>query len=211
VTADVPERNQSVKSGQNVLTGRFNDAVAYSLDLHALQTRKGKSVPYVAHLFSVCALVLEDGGDEDEAIAALLHDALEDQPEKTGPPEIEARFGARVLHLIESCTDTPPGYKGGEKPAWRARKQAYLDHLRQNDRAAVRLALADKLHNARDILADYRREGDAIWQRFNASRADQLWFLRSLLAAFEDGGASGPMLDEFRRVVSDLENLAGTP
>jgi (p)ppGpp synthase/HD superfamily hydrolase len=113
-----------------ILTEHFTDALVYAARLHATQTRKGKPTSYIAHLLSVAALVLEDGGDETETIAALLHDALEDQPKKTSPEEIRQRFGSAVLDLILACTDTPPDYKGGPKPPWKERKEKYLAHLR---------------------------------------------------------------------------------
>ncbi len=186
------------------LSRRFEDAVVYCLELHGAQIRKLRPIPYVAHLFSVSALVLEDGGDEDEAIAALLHDALEDQPERTSAEEIERRFGERVRSLVEACTDTPPGYRGGPKPSWELRKEAYLAHLR---RGSNRVALADKLHNARELLSEYRAEGDRIWDAFNAGKEQQLWFWRALVDAFRAGGSSGRMLDELERVVAELEAL----
>jgi (p)ppGpp synthase/HD superfamily hydrolase len=177
------------------------------LELHGSQTRKLRPIPYVAHLFSVSSLVLEDGGDEDEAIAALLHDALEDQADKTSPEEIQRRFGERVLAIVQACTDTPPDYRGGSKPSWELRKEAYLAHLRH---ASNRVALADKLHNARELLSDYRSQGDLIWDSFNAGKEKQLWFWRSLVEAFRAGGSSGRMLDELERVVTELEALSET-
>ena len=187
---------------------RFADALTYCVHVHSGQQRKGKSTPYVAHLMSVSALVLEDGGDEDEAIAALLHDALEDQPDRTSPEEIRQRFGDRVLHIVLACTDTPADYQGGEKPPWRTRKETYLAHLRDSAGSDLRVSLADKLHNARELLADYRSEGDRLWSRFNAGKADQLWYYQSLVAAFKQCGMRGQMLVEFDRVVSEFVRLA---
>jgi (p)ppGpp synthase/HD superfamily hydrolase len=188
------------------LTERFREAVAYSFELHGEQSRKLGGGPYVEHLLEVCALVLEDGGDEDEAIAALLHDALEDQPEKTSPREIEQRFGERVLAIVQACSDTQPGYRGGEKPAWRVRKESYLVHLRCE---GSRVALADKLHNARSMLAELRARGDVAWSEFNAGREEQLWFYRCVVEAFRENGTGGPMLDELDRTVTELEALGG--
>lgn len=198
-----------MKIEQKILTARYREALLYCLDLHGRDTRKAKPVPYVAHLLSVSALVLEDGGNEDEAIAALLHDALEDHPETASRKEIGDRFGSRVLDLVEACTDTPSDYAGGEKPPWRMRKEAYLAHLRHASAGAIRVALADKLHNGREVLADYRRQGDALWGRFNAPKEDQLWFYRSLVVAFRQGGATGYLIEELERMVSELETLAG--
>src|SRR5687767_2034587 len=142
------------------LTERFDRALAFASRLHREDVRKGSDTPYVAHLLSVCALVVEDGGTEEEAIAALLHDALEDHPEATSRDEIREAFGERVLELVEGCTDTPADYTGGRKPPWRARKEGYVEHVRHADAGGVRVSLADKLHNARAIMADYRRIGD---------------------------------------------------
>lgn len=154
------------------------------------------------------ALVLEDGGDEDEAIAALLHDALEDQPKKTSPEEIQRRFGDRVLTIVQACTDTTPEYRGGTKPSWKLRKETYLAHLRNQSN---RVALADKLHNARGLLSAYRSQGDLIWDSFNAGKEKQLWYWRSLVEAFRAGGSSGEMMDELERVVTELETLCQRP
>ena len=190
------------------LTDRFPEALVYCAHIHRTQTSKGKPTPYVAHLLSTAALVLEDGGDEDEAIAALLHDSLEDQPDKTSPEDIRRRFGDRVATLVAACSDTPPDYRGGPKAPWRQRKEAYLRHVRSGASGALRVSLADKVHNTRDMLADFRKEGNDMWGRFNAGKADQLWYLRSLVVAFRQGGAQGPLLDELDRVVSELERLA---
>lgn len=195
----------------SILTDRFIRAFRYCLELHGGQTKKGTSTPYVAHLMSVCALVLEEGGNEDEAIAALLHDALEDQPEKTNREEIAARFGERVLELVTACSDTPPEYRGGEKPSWCWRKKRYLAHLRVADPGALRIALADKLHNARQILADYRILGEELWPRFNAGKEKQLWFYRTMLQDVGKNASSrevSRLIEELDRVVSELERLA---
>ncbi len=186
-----------------VLTGRFAEAVAYAADLHALQIRKGSNVPYLSHLMSVAALVLEDGGDEDEAIAGLLHDAVEDQG---GPPtleEIRRRFGEKVARIVSACTDsdTMP------KPPWRERKERYVAHLHQAPPDVRRVSSADKLHNARSILADYRVVDEAVWIRFTASKDETLWYYRSLVSAFRSAGG-GRLVDELDRVVSELEGLS---
>ena len=192
------------------ITHRFQEALRYAVDLHAGDVRKGTSVPYIAHLLSVCALVLEDGGDEEEAIAALLHDALEDHPEDTSREEIRQRFGTRVLALVEACTDTPPDYRGGKKPSWRTRKEAYLQHLIAARPDELRIALADKLHNARATLADYRRIGNDLWKRFTVGKTEQLWYYRMLVDAFRKAGATGHMIQEFERIVSELEKLSNS-
>jgi (p)ppGpp synthase/HD superfamily hydrolase len=191
------------------LTERFTDALVYATNLHATQTRKGKRTPYIAHLLSVSALVLEDGGSEYEAIAALLHDALEDQPDKTSPEEIRHNFGSTVLDLVLACTDTPPNYKGGRKAPWKIRKERYLAHLRDNGSPEVlRLAMADKLHNLRDLVSDYRLQGEAVWNRFNTGKEEQLWYYRSLLDIFDEKLPSRKVFNDFQQAFHELETLA---
>lgn len=184
------------------LSERFEDALAFAARLHARQRRKGSGTPYVAHLIGVCSLVLEAGGDEDQAIAGLLHDAVEDQG---GPPTLELireRYGAEVARIVAGCTDadTIP------KPPWRERKQRYLAHLRESDARTRLVSCADKLYNARTILSDHRGLGDALWSRFSASREETLWYYRSLADIFLEAGA-GPLAEELERVVSALEAL----
>jgi (p)ppGpp synthase/HD superfamily hydrolase len=191
-----------------LLTERFTDALVYATQLHTTQTRKGKPTPYIAHLLSVTALVLEDGGSEDEAIAALLHDALEDQPGKTSPEEILQRFGSIVLDLILACTDTQPDYKGGVKPPWKKRKERYLAHLRDLDSPEVlRLTMADKLHNLRDLVSDYRIHGEKIWSNFNAGKEEQFWFYKSLLDIFDKKLPSSKVVNDFQQTFHELETL----
>jgi (p)ppGpp synthase/HD superfamily hydrolase len=192
---------------QAVLTHRFDDALAFAVDLHRDQRRKGSGIPYVAHLLSVAALVLEDGGDEDEAIAALLHDSVEDHADRVTLADLRERFGARVSGMVDGCTDTPEDYTGGPKPDWLTRKERYLSHLRAGH-PSLRVSLADKLHNARAILSDFREIGDELWARFSASREQTLWYYRALVTAFRDAGADGPMLRELDRVVTEIERLA---
>jgi (p)ppGpp synthase/HD superfamily hydrolase len=196
------------------LYSRFEDALLYAIRLHRNDLRKGSTIPYIAHLLSVCALVLEDGGDEEEAIAALLHDALEDHPQEASREDMEKRFGPRVLSLVEGSTDTPPGYKGGKKPPWKDRKRTYIERVRSAGADGLRLSLADKLHNARAILADYRAIGDALWSRFNVGksapteiRSEIMWYYRSLIAAFRAAGATGHLIEELERTIADLEAL----
>lgn len=169
--------------------------------LHADQRRKGTDIPYLAHLLGVTALVLEDGGDEDEAVAALLHDAVEDQGGAATLARIRERFGDRVAAIVEACSDTDEV----PKPPWRARKEAHLAHLRHPDLpdGALRVSLADKLHNARAILADVRAGGDAVFARFNAPRDEQAWYYGTLATTFAER-TSSPMAAELRRVVDAI-------
>jgi hypothetical protein len=183
---------------------RFDRAVAVARELHVAQRRKGTEVPYVAHLLAVASLVLEDGGNEDEAIAAMLHDAVEDQG---GPPTlrfIEQQFGRNVARIVDACSDTDVT----PKPPWRERKEAYIAHLAHADRATLRVSLADKLHNAGAILFDLQVVGDELWSRFAAGRDEVLWYYGALADAFEARDA-GPMAAELRRTVDAIGAVAG--
>jgi GTP pyrophosphokinase len=184
------------------LSPRFEDALVFAARLHAAQTRKGSSTPYIAHLLSVAALVLEQGGDEDLAIAALLHDAIEDQGGAATREAIRARFGDRVTAVVDGCTDadTQP------KPPWRARKEAYLAHLPAAPPEVRLVSAADKLHNARAILADYRRMGDDLWPRFQGGKAGTLWYYRALVTVYRQAGST-PLVEELDRTVTELERL----
>ena len=187
-------------SRQTLSAERFGNAVRWAIELHGDQLRKGTAVPYVSHLLAVAALVLEGGGSEDEAIAAVLHDTLEDTDATAR--DIEDRFGSEVAQIVLACTDTTES----PKPPWRPRKEAYVRHLAEptTTNGALRVAAADKLHNARSILADLRREGDHLWTRFNAGPDDQLWYYRSLVDILSRR-LPGPLTDELARVVADLE------
>ncbi len=181
------------------LSDRFKDALVYAAQVHSGQTRKGGSVPYVSHLLAVCGLVLEHGGSEEEAIAALLHDAVEDQPKRTSLDDIAQRFGDEVARIVEGCSDTVTH----PKPPWRKRKERYLRHLESADEAILRVSCADKLHNVRTMLTDLRRNGDEFWNRFNAGRKEQLWYYRSLAEVFTRR-LPGALSSELQRGVDDL-------
>jgi GTP pyrophosphokinase len=183
----------------SILGARFERALVLAAQLHQQQTRKGTSIPYVSHLLAVASLVIENGGDEDCAIAALLHDAVEDQGGRATLERIRAEFGDRVAKLVEACTDaevTP-------KPPWRARKEQYIAHLAEASDAARLISAADKLHNARAILADHRELGDALWERFNGGREGTLWYYQALVAAFVAKGRNR-VVDELERTVTEL-------
>jgi (p)ppGpp synthase/HD superfamily hydrolase len=152
---------------------RFSEAVAFAADQHAQQLRKGTDIPYVSHPLAVAAIVLEGGGDEDEAIAALLHDVPEDQGGRAALDEIQRRFGEQVAEIVESCSDTFEK----PKPDWRPRKERYVAHLRTASKSVLRVAAADKLHNLESLLFDIRKDGARAFDRFKTStRNDQAWF-----------------------------------
>ncbi len=188
---------------------RFEEALLLAVRAHGGQLRKGSEIPYISHLLSVCALVLEDGGDEDEAIAALLHDTLEDCPKEVTAPDLARRFGPRVADLVVQCTDTPPDYRGGPKALWRGRKAAYVERIREEPYPLCRVALADKLHNTRSVVLDQRRFGDKIWKRFKANKEDQIRHHRALVEAFREAKAPEYLVDELDSLVKELEASGG--
>lgn len=188
------------------LSTKFDDALLFASNLHRDQIRKGSGVPYVAHLLSVAGIALEYGADEEEAIAALLHDTIEDQA--NGDPEglkslLRETFGAKVLAIVEACTDA----EVIPKPPWQQRKEQYIAHLAEASSSVLLVSASDKLHNARAILSDLRTVGADVWSRFNGGRDGTLWYYRALVTAFEARGRSS-LTDELNRVVSEIESLA---
>lgn len=186
----------------NKLTKRFEHALVFATQLHNTQFRKGTQIPYISHLLSVAALVMEAGGDEDLCIAALLHDAVEDQGGLETLEVIRKQYGERVASIVDSCSDayTNP------KPAWKKRKETYLSHLKSSSDDARLVSLADKLHNARSILRDILVSGDDVWGKFNGGRDGTIWYYRNLVSVFETLDQNF-MVDELKRVVEQIENL----
>lgn len=185
---------------------RFERALVFATRKHAGQQRKGTPVPYVSHLLGVAGLVLEAGGDEDLAIAALLHDVAEDCGGIPMLDQVRRRFGKRVARIVEGCSDpfTIP------KPPWRERKEPYLKHLHTADADTRLVSAADKLHNARSILSDYRELGERIWERFQGKREGTLWYYRALVDEFKRKKPNR-LVNELERVVLELEALAASP
>ncbi len=196
-----------------VLGDRFTSAVEWAIELHGAQVRKGTGVPYAAHLLEVAALVLHDGGTESEAIAGLLHDAIEDAGVK--PKQIRKRYGRKVSKIVKACTETIDGKLPGKSKAprdastWRARKQEAIEHLAAPDvpTPVLRVKAADALANARSIVAELRRSGPEVWQRFHAGAIDQLWYYRSLTVILV-ARHPGVLSDELRAAVTEMEQLA---
>ncbi|WP_249070906.1 HD domain-containing protein [Argonema antarcticum] len=182
------------------LSTRFEQALVYATQIHANQVRKGSDIPYISHLLSVAALVLEDGGDEDEAIAALLHDSIEDCGGAETRQAILILFGERVTDIVDGCTesDTIP------KPPWHERKLQYIKQMRYASPSVLRVSMADKLHNARSILADLYQHGDAVWQKFKGGKEGTLWFYQSLLEVYNQD-SSNFLLSELERIIAQLE------
>lgn len=190
-----------------ILGPRFADALTFTHGLHRHQIRKGSTTPYISHLLAVAGLCLEHGGDEDTAIAALLHDSVEDQGGLPVLAEIRERFGARVGHIVLGCSDSTAD-KGAMKPPWRLRKQRYLKHFEHDADADVQLvSMCDKLHNCRTTVSDLHEHGLSTFDKFNATRDDIVWFYR----AFSDLTQRlhpGPLANELSRIVSELERLS---
>ncbi len=184
------------------LTTRFSDALAYACQLHAAQVRKGSGVPYVAHLLAVASLALEHGADEDQAIAAVLHDAVEDQGGAPVLAEIARRFGASVAAIVDGCSDTDLV----PKPPWRERKEQFLARLPGAGHGVQLVSAADKLHNVRSLVADFRRHGDALWPRFTGGKDGSLWYYRSVVEALS-GAECAALVEELDRAVSELERM----
>lgn len=184
-----------------MLTDRFDEALAYASRLHREQRRKGTDVPYVAHLLGVASIALENGADEDQAIGALLHDAVEDQDVTV--PEIAARFGPAVARIVADCTDTHET----RKPAWRARKEAYVASLADKPAASLLVSCADKIYNAQAILIDLGLHGPAVWGRFTGGREGSLWYYRALADALLRH-LPGPAAERLSAIVTEIEALA---
>jgi GTP pyrophosphokinase len=193
------------------LTLRFSDALQAAAQHHAAQSKKGTSIPYISHLLGVASIALQHGADEDEAVAALLHDAIEDAPPPLGAAWtrrwIQSRFGDRVLSIVEGCTDTDVS----PKPLWRARKEAYVARVPTESASVVLVSAADKLHNTLSVLADYRVIGDKLWERFNpeARMSGTVGYYRALVTAYRSTGHHPPLVDDLDAVVGQIERETG--
>jgi (p)ppGpp synthase/HD superfamily hydrolase len=184
------------------LSSRFDEAMLFAHDKHRDQVRKGTNIPYISHLLQVAGIVLEYGGNEDQAIAGLLHDVVEDQG--VTADDLRTRFGESVAVIVEGCTDTDQI----NKPLWRPRKEQYIEHVRQASEETRFVSAADKLHNARAILAGYREHGDALFNRFNGGKAGTFWYYRALIDVFRETCTNTALVDELNRVVNEVEALA---
>ena len=185
------------------MSDRFSEAVAYASSLHRRQRRKGNGTPYIAHLLAVASLVIEAGGTEEECIAALLHDAVEDQGGAATAAAIRRRFGDRVADIVDACSE--PRSRGW---TWSRRKAHAVRRAASADPSTLLVLSADKLHNARSLAAECRRSGDGVWERFRGGRDGTIWYFRSMADSIAKAGGS-PLLGELRRAVGELEQLAG--
>jgi (p)ppGpp synthase/HD superfamily hydrolase len=187
------------------LSPRFTDALGVAAEIHAGQRRKGSGPPYVAHLLGVTAIAFDFGANENEAIGALLHDAIEDAPPSLGAEGVRTiiteRFGPDVLAIVEGCTDSD----ATPKPPWLARKTGYVEHLGDADASVLLVSASDKLHNVRAITADYRCIGDEIWKKFSpeAGKVRTVGYYRGLVTAFQQRASAGT--DGFRRLLGELD------
>ncbi|MCB1851656.1 MAG: HD domain-containing protein [Gammaproteobacteria bacterium] len=188
---------------RGLLTERFIEALGFATRLHDTQLRKGSGVPYFAHPLAVASLVLEAGGTEDEAIAALLHDGPEDQGGLETLEEIRSRFGDEVARIVAECSDS----FAAQKSPWLERKANYLRNLETASPSALLVSCADKLHNSRSIVSDYRRFGEVLWERFRGGREGTLWYYRELVQRFASRHEAPEMFAELRRTVAELEAM----
>jgi (p)ppGpp synthase/HD superfamily hydrolase len=188
--------------GRIKLGPRFRRAFEFAADKHRTQTRKGSTIPYIAHLLGVASLVLEAGGDEDLAIAALLHDVVEDCGGEKMLKQVQRRFGKRVAEIVDGCTDA----YAIPKPPWRERKVSYINRLKKEGADTRLVSAADKLNNVRSILSDYRALGESVWSRFNGGRDGALWYYRTLRDEFLRSKPNRITLD-FDLAVRELESL----
>jgi len=189
------------------MTGQFSKALVYAELKHHSQVRKAGDIPYIGHLLSVAGLVINDGGSEAQAIAALLHDAVEDAGGPATLEEIKKNFGDEVARIVDECSDTDET----PKPPWRERKQNYIDHLASVGDDTILVSLADKLDNARAMLRDYHTHGPSLWNRFSVKNPhDHLWYYGELLSGYRSRGCTSWMVDELDRVVKELTRLVGS-
>ena len=190
-----------------MLSEQLANAFTCAHAFHRDQRRKGSDRPYIGHLMAVASLVLDADGDEDAAIAGLLHDALEDQGGSRAANEIERQFGREVLGVVRECSD----WSGdGEKPAWRSRKLAFVNSVSAMSSRALLVAAADKLHNVRDLHEDYLALGEDLWERFEGGRDGTLWYYQAMAAALLDAGAPRRLVDPLQRAIDELGQLMET-
>ena len=186
-----------------ILGPKYAEAVAYASALHAHQVRKSTTIPYISHLLAVSSLILEAEGDEEMAIAGLLHDGPEDQGGQETLNDIKSRFGPRVAHIVEGCTDSLAPNPEHKEP-WRIRKERYLAHLGEADQNTLTVALADKLHNARATVSDLMIIGPETWERFNASPEDILWYYESILEIAKERSENEFLVTNLEAAVQDM-------
>ena len=182
---------------------KFEEGLIYATRAHGNQTRKKTGIPFVAHVLGVTAIALEYGANESEAIGALLHDTVEDCGGVERLRDIRGRFGDDVARIVDGCTDT---YEV-PKPPWLERKRSYIEHLKDSDSSTLLVSASDKLHNTRAILAELRRHGLEVFERFSGKKDGTVWYYRTLVTAFTEQGNHSDLIEELDRVVTDIEHL----
>ncbi len=190
-----------------MLGRKFTEALCLAAELHASQRRKSTGVPYVSHVLAVASIVIEYGGNEDEAIAALLHDAAEDCGGEAMLERIAREFGANVAAIVLGCSDTTLS----PKPPWRARKEQYLRHLQTASRSVQLVAIADKLHNLRSTLREYAAQGETFWSHFRSGHDGMLWYFGELVGVFRNSAVPRQLVQEFERAFFELKGLSEAP
>jgi (p)ppGpp synthase/HD superfamily hydrolase len=186
------------------LSEKFEKALIYATQAHGNQVRKKTGIPYIAHILGVTAIALEYGANETEAIGALLHDTVEDCGGTERLRDIREKFGDEVARIVDGCTDT---YQT-PKPPWLERKRVYIQHLKDSDSSIRLVSASDKLHNTRAILAELRRHGLEVFERFAGKKDGTLWYYRALVTAFRQYGDHADLIGELDRVVSEIETFA---
>lgn len=192
-----------------LLPAHIQTALTLAFKLHGADVRKGTTTPYLTHLLSVSGIVQQDGGSEDEAIAALLHDALEDKSEQINAEEIERDFGKRVAEIVLASSDVPRDYRGGPKSDWKIRKLTYLRYAATVSPTLLRVTLADKVDNLRAILTDHGYIGEDVWKRFNASKGQILWYYKQCYGAYQDAGYDqGKLMKKLQKLIKKFEKIS---
>lgn len=187
------------------LSDRFFQAMAYAADAHKEQVRKSTNIAYISHPFGVASLVLEAGGDEDQAIGGLLHDVAEDCGGEPRLAEIAEMFGDRVAHIVRGCSDSLVA-DDNEKAPWRDRKEAHIKHLKSSDTDTLLVTAADKTHNARAIATDIQSIGNKVWERFNSDQEQIIWYYNSIYQVLADGGVTPALLNPLRAAIGVMES-----
>jgi hypothetical protein len=205
-TEDITQHSKFPWPGKPwLLSGRFVDALEAAAVMFADKKRKGCDVPYISHLLATCVIALENGANEDEAIAALFHDAIEDIKDKDRVRAIVGLFGPEVSRIVEACSDadTDP------RPPWQERKERYLERLLTENRSVLLVSAADKLHNARSIAANLKEDGESVWARFNAPRDKQLWYYGELVKIYRRHlSENQALVDELELAIAEMKRLA---
>lgn len=186
-----------------LLSERFVKAVGLANDLHKGHLRKGTQIPYLSHLLAVASLVIESGGNEDETIAALLHDAVEDCGGAEAMKQIREHFGENVAAIVDGCTETDQK----PKPPWKPRKDQYIEQIKTGSPSVRLVSCADKLHNVSSTLAEHRQVGEKIWEKFKVTKEETLWFYKAYLGALRDSEGNRPIFYELELAVYELEKV----